>query len=90
MYENGQGIKQDFKEAAKWFRQAADQGDSWAQYNLGVMYLHGQGVKQDPEESIKLFRKAAEQGHANAQHNLNALTGMGNEASTDTGHGGSK
>ena len=47
MYDDGQGVVQDYKEAAKWYRLAAEQGDSDAQYNLGLLYFNGQGVVQD-------------------------------------------
>ena len=40
-------MPQDYAEAAKWFRKAAEQGDAKAQYNLGIMYAKGQGVPQD-------------------------------------------
>jgi TPR repeat protein len=30
-----------------WYRKAAEQGLSEAQYNLGVMYANGEGVAQD-------------------------------------------
>ncbi len=38
MYDNGQGVPQDYAEAVKWYRLAAEQGYAYAQYNLGVMY----------------------------------------------------
>ena len=41
MYAEGRGIPQDFKEAVKWYRRAADQGLSTAQFNLGVTYEMG-------------------------------------------------
>ena len=47
MYYNGQGVLQNYKEAFKWYRLAADQGDAVAQFNLGVMYYNGQGVTQN-------------------------------------------
>ena len=47
MYENGQGVPQDYKEAVKWYRLAAGQGHAHAQYNLGIGYAYGQGVLQD-------------------------------------------
>ena len=47
VYEEGQGVKQDYFEAVKWYRQAAEQGHATAQANLGSMYAKGQGVKQD-------------------------------------------
>jgi TPR repeat protein len=47
MYDDGQGVEQDFKEAVKWYRLAADQGLANAQHNLGVMHATGQGVNPD-------------------------------------------
>ena len=44
MYDQGQGVPQSSKEAAIWFRKAADQGHAAGHFNLGVMYLQGQGV----------------------------------------------
>jgi len=40
-------VPQDYGEAAKWYRLAAEQGDAIAQGNLGFMYYSGQGVPQD-------------------------------------------
>ena len=59
---NGQGVPQDYAEAVKWYRKAADQGYAAAQTNLGLMYAHGQGVPQDYVEAVKWYRKAADQG----------------------------
>ena len=47
MYENGQGVPQDYAQAVAWYRKAADQGLAVAQVNLGVMYKNGHGVPQD-------------------------------------------
>ena len=41
MYENGNGVPQSFKEAAVWYRKAADQGNSRALRSLGSMYYEG-------------------------------------------------
>ncbi len=43
----GRGVPQDYAEAVKWYRKAAEQGNAGAQFNLGVMYDNGQGVPQD-------------------------------------------
>jgi uncharacterized protein len=40
-------VPQDYSEAVKWYRLAADQGDAQAQCNLGLMYAAGHGVPQD-------------------------------------------
>ena len=70
MYRNGRGVKQDFKEAVKWFRKASEQGYAEAQYDLGLMYYFGRGVERDIQESKTWMRKAAEQGNADAQNFL--------------------
>ena len=38
MYDNGQGVLQDYSKTVKWYRLSAKQGDADAQNNLGVMY----------------------------------------------------
>lgn len=65
--------KEDFKQAAQWFRKAAEQGSAQAQSNLGVMYADGEGVDQNMDEAIRWLRKAAEQGYAEYQHNLGVM-----------------
>ena len=52
---------------AQWYRKAAEQGDSAAQYSLGYCYQKGIGVTKDEKQSVEWYRKAAEQGHAEAQ-----------------------
>ena len=47
MYEKGQGVPQDYKEAVKWYRLSAEQGYADAQYNLGQIYRRGEGVPRD-------------------------------------------
>ena len=73
MYAEGQGVPQDYAEAVKWFRLAADQGNATAQYNLGLMYDKGQGVPQNYAEAVKWYRLAADQGNAVAQFNLGVM-----------------
>ena len=53
MYANGKGVPQDYAEAVKWYRRAAEQGDAYAQNNLGLMYANGKGVPQDYAEAVK-------------------------------------
>jgi TPR repeat protein len=37
MYEQGRGVAQNDREAVRWYREAAIQGDVAAQTNLGTM-----------------------------------------------------
>jgi TPR repeat protein len=66
MYQYGQGVPQNFAEAARWYHKAANQGEAKAQYSLGWMYLLGEGVTQNHREALKWFRKLADQGKAAA------------------------
>lgn len=73
MYYSGRGATQNYQEAVKWFRLAAEQGLAKAQFNLGVMYELGQGVTQNYEEAVKWFHLAAQQGNAMAQNSLGTI-----------------
>ena len=63
----------DYAAALRLVRPLADQGDSQAQYNLGVLYHNGKGVPQDYSEAVKWYRKAAGQGVDAAQYNLGLM-----------------
>jgi len=58
-------------------RVRAEQGDSSAQYNLGLAYQKGLGVPQDYKESVEWYRKSAEQGYSLAQNNLGVMYALG-------------
>ena len=47
MYSNGNQVKKDFKEAAKWWRKSAEQGHALSQAFLALSYFRGEGVPKD-------------------------------------------
>ena len=51
----------------------AEQGDSLAQFNLGLMYYRGQGVAEDDGKAARWYRAAAEQGDTSAQYLLGLM-----------------
>jgi hypothetical protein len=73
MYANGIDVAEDYVEAVKWYRRAAEQGFAKAQFHLGKMYENGEGVAEDDVEAGKWFRKAAAQGLQNATEHLRRL-----------------
>jgi len=77
VYFRGQGVPQDYAQAATWLRKAADQGNVDAQAILGSMYLNGLGVQKDYAQALGLLRKAAEQGNDDAQYGLGLVYGGG-------------
>ena len=78
MYQNGEGVPQNYSKSVKWFRMAAEQGDSNAQYSLGLKYSVGHGVPQNYPEAAKWHRKSAEQGCSAAQLSLARMYDRGN------------
>jgi len=70
LYTAGSGVKQDYKRAAYWFRQAAESGVANAAYNLGVLHHQGLGVSKDLAQALDWYRQAALEGHPEAQYNL--------------------
>lgn len=73
IYEDGEGVPQDYAEAAVWYRKAAEQGNAEAQWRLGTVYDRGEGVPQDYSQAAVWYRKAAEKGNAGAQLSLGLL-----------------
>ena len=59
MFMDGEGVPQDYAEAAKWYWRAANQEDAAAQNNLGVMYENGEGVSRDLEQAYMWFNLSA-------------------------------
>ena len=72
-YFNGDILKQDFGQAFRWYRVAAESGSdvsAAAQANLSDCYLRGLGVQQNDQKALEWMQKAADQGDANAMANL--------------------
>ena len=61
-YENG--LERDYGQARIWYEKAATQGNSDAQYQLGMLYDEGRGVPKDHAQALSWYEKAAGQGHS--------------------------
>ena len=85
LHENGEGVEQDFEQAAHWYGLAADKGFAPAQTNLGLLYYEGRGFEQDFDEAADLFELAADQGFAAAQSNLGVMYMLGQSVPQDNG-----
>ena len=80
-FELGVVVAEDFVEAARCYRRAAEQGHAVAQFNLGSMYTKGRGVEIDHAQAVRWYLEAARQGLPHAQCNLGNiyLQGLGVE-----------
>jgi len=86
MYEYGKDkvpVPQDYREARRWYRKAAEQGDASAQRGLGKLYYKGLGIPQDYKAAVRWYRLAAEQGDVEAQRNLALMYAEGQGVSQD-------
>jgi TPR repeat protein len=66
MYESGQGVAIDIKQATYWYKEAASQNNVAAQYVLASIYDKGTGA----ERAVIWYLKAANQGNAESQFQL--------------------
>lgn len=60
-------------EAVGWIRLAAQNGDAWAQYMLGLAYHYGDGVRKSRASAERRYRKCADHGYDSAFLNLGLL-----------------
>src|SRR5262245_49647955 len=65
-YDNGRAVAQDQPRAVGLYRQAAERGNSHAQWRLGVMLDLGEGVTENPAEALSWIRRSAAQNYARA------------------------
>jgi TPR repeat protein len=76
-YYSGDGIPQNFIEAFRYFKFAADLGLVEAQFNIGLMFYNGHGVQQSYSEALKWYSLAADQGLEEAQYNIGCMFDKG-------------
>jgi hypothetical protein len=66
--ENGlaAAYRGDFSIALKEWKPLAEQGDAYAQYNMGLIYAHGLGVIEDYVRALMWLNIAASRGDNDA------------------------
>ena len=67
-------MPQDWAEACRLYRKAADLGLLDSQFNMGTCYDMGWGVEKNKEEALKWYRKASAQGCKRADDMISKLT----------------
>lgn len=61
MYFNGNGTKQSYSEALKWYQRCMEQGGVNGTYmRLGQMYFYGLGVPQDYKQAMAMYLAAVD------------------------------
>ena len=62
-----------FREAIRWYKVAAEQGDSRAQNNLGAIYYEEDGVDRDIVQAYKWFNIAVASGNEKSRKARNMI-----------------
>jgi TPR repeat protein len=98
MYYTGEGVEQDYQQAAQWLTQAAELGHLRSQFNLATMYYNGLGVtsplmrvwplsllsrNQNRRQAARWYEQAAEYEHGEAQYNLATMYEAGEGVAQD-------
>jgi len=71
------------REMADRYSQAAQSGDSEAQFYMGALYSSGVGRPRSDQEAFRWFSRAADQGHSHAMLVLAGLYAIGRGTSND-------
>lgn len=66
----GDGVTQNTKQAAFWYKKLAEKGVAEAQLTLGIIYIKGDGIEQNNQQALHWLKQAAEQRVASAQYLL--------------------
>jgi hypothetical protein len=80
MYAEGRGVEVNPKDAAKWYRKAAEKGVQDAQFRLGGCYERGEGVPKDMEYAYGWYSVSAHIGNPKAAEALKAASGRMSDA----------
>lgn len=67
------GFALDAREAIRYYKLAADQGNLKAVTNLAMMYRKGEGIPADASEAVRLFKLAVTEGDMLAATNLGIM-----------------
>lgn len=70
MYELGQGVKEDFRQAVMWTEKAARQGHAMAACNLAWYYTNDVVLEKDLSKAAIWFHMSGQKDHKKAQNRL--------------------
>jgi uncharacterized protein len=70
LFMKGESLKQDNKEALKWFIRAANQGVPEFQWAVGQLYTEGEIVEKNPKKEAEWYEKAARANHPLSQFQI--------------------
>ena len=73
LYRCGAWVKQDYKEAIRYYKLSAEQGDTDGLFSLGISYRDGEGVEKNYNEAFKYLKLAADKGDMDSQAEIGQM-----------------
>jgi TPR repeat protein len=67
-FETGHCVVQDHEKAKDWNRKAAELGNPWGWYHLGMQFVRERGEIESPEIALNFFLKGASQSHTGCMY----------------------
>ncbi|KAK8837474.1 hypothetical protein M9Y10_036471 [Tritrichomonas musculus] len=83
LYENGEGVKQDFEQAKKCYEKSSEQGNSHGYNRIGFCYKNGLGTETDYLKAVEYYRKGSDLGNKFSINNLGFCYGQGRGVKQD-------
>lgn len=77
-YHGEMGLNVDMNAANRWWQKAAEQGESYAQYKVGLAYDFAKGMEEDKKEAVKWYKRAASKEYVPAIYRLGCCYYFGN------------
>lgn len=84
MRETGQGLSQDFTQAAKLYAETCSKGMAEGCDRLGVMHFYGSGIEKNAERAAELFLQGCRNGLATGCNNLGFVLDVGRGIQRDS------
>ena len=86
LLEEGIGVERDIAEALRWYERAAEHGDGYALWRLGIAHVEGgPGRAVDPVRAVDYFRDAIEAGNGDALVSMAVMYASGSGVDQDLG-----
>lgn len=77
LYEDGDGVRQDYTKAAEYYKKGCDLGYASPCEALGDLYMQGKGVPRNRSSAKRLFGKACDLGEQKACNKYRELNQAG-------------
>ena len=63
MYQNGKCVRQDYKQAIKFYTEVLKQDYIYAYNDIAILYYNGFGVEKDEIKACEYWKKGSKEGH---------------------------